>query len=329
MAARETKHRTPKKQVQYPQETKRERSRRGWRAGGSVLVFAVVVAVGAFLLGREDAQGPSEAVAPPASGLPATPDYHSLLVHPSDPERIVLGTHAGLYESSNGGRTWKQAGLTGRDAMNLARTSQGTIWTAGHNVLAKSENGGESWSDVNPAGLPSLDVHGFAVDPSNSGSLYAAVAGEGLYQSSDGGGAFELISEEVGPSVFGLAATPDGRVIAADPGRGLMESPDGGDSWRLAERGGFLGVAVSPADADTVLATGPGILLSEDGGRTWGQVFTTNEVVGPVAWSPSQPATAYAVAFPQPQLLNDPGSEPAPGTLYRTDDGGVSWHAVE
>lgn len=290
--------------------------------------LVVVAALVAFLIAREQAQGPGEPVVPPAVGLPATPDYHSLLVHPNDPERIVLGTHAGLFESTDGGRSWKQAGLTGQDAMSLARTSQGTIWTAGHNVLAKSEDGGQSWSAVRPAGLPSLDVHGFTVDPRDPNSLYAAVAGEGLYRSNDGGGAFELVSREVGPSAFGLAVTPDGRLIAAVPGRGLFESTDRGATWSVTERGDFAGVAVNPADADTIIATGYGIFLSRDGGRTWERVLAIEEVVGPVAWSPSQPKIAYAVAFPQPDLIHELGSDPAVGTLYRTSDGGASWHLV-
>ena len=276
--------------------------------------IVALAALGAFLIAKQQAQGPSEAVAPPAAGLPNTPDYHSLLVDPSDPQRVILGTHAGLYETVDGGRSWVAAELPGQDAMNLARTPGKTVWAAGHELLAKSEDGGETWATARPAGLPGLDVHGFAAHPGDPNRLYAAIAGEGLYGSADGGNSFELVSSEVGPGVFGLALTPQGRIMAADPGRGLLLSDDGGNTWRVAFEGSVLGVAVRPGDPATVLATGPGILRSTDGGGSWRQVLAIEKGAGPVAWAPGDPSIAYVVGFDR--------------TLYRTDDGGATWSAV-
>jgi photosystem II stability/assembly factor-like uncharacterized protein len=273
-----------------------------------------VAAGGAFLIAKKQAQGPNEAVAPPAAGLPKTPDYHSLLVDPSDPQRVFLGTHVGIYESTDGGRSWKFAGLEGDDAMNLARSDAQTVWTAGHQVFAKSTDGGASWSNVRPRGLPSLDIHGFAVDPGDPQRLYAAVAGKGLYHSTDGGQSFALVSDAVGPGVFGLAVTSGGRIFAADPERGLFASDDEGKSWRAATRERVVGVAVNPANADRVIAAGqPGIILSSDGGKTWRTVLSLAKGAGPVAWAPSDPELAYVVGFDR--------------KLYRTTDGGASWHA--
>jgi photosystem II stability/assembly factor-like uncharacterized protein len=278
------------------------------------VVVIVLAALGAFLVAKNRAEGPNDAVEPPAVGLPDSPDYHSLLVDPADPERILLGTHVGLYESIDGGRTWVFATLEGDDAMNLARVSNGTVWTAGHELFAKSEDGGRTWSDVRPDGLPSLDIHGFAIDPTNPARLYAAVAGEGLYRSTDGGKRFQLVSNEVGAAAFGLAATPDGRVLAAEPRRGLFASDDGGVTWQTILEGGIVAVAVNPAEPDTILATGSAIRLSTDGGESWQDVQPIGQGAGPVAWSPSHPEIAYAVGFD--------------GNLYRTEDTGASWRAV-
>ena len=65
-----------------------------------------------------------------ASVLPKTPHYHSLLVSPGNPRKLVLGTHYGLYVSSDGGRHWAFDALSGDDAMNLARPTGKTIWLA-------------------------------------------------------------------------------------------------------------------------------------------------------------------------------------------------------
>ena len=72
-------------------------------------------------------------------GLPDTPDYHSLLVDPANTERVTLGTHAGLFRTVDGGRTWRAAELSGQDAMNLVRT-EGRLWAAGHLVLARAHD---------------------------------------------------------------------------------------------------------------------------------------------------------------------------------------------
>lgn len=300
--------RPPKPQAaKYPRQRKEPQSRRSWWLAAAAAGLAVAVGGILFYAVNGGGTGATE-------GLPRTPDYHSLLVSPDDPQSLLLGTHNGLYRSANGGRTWNPHTLSGQDAMNLARLSGNTIWTAGHLVFAKSDDGGVTWTDRRPDGLPSLDLHGFAVDPNDPNTLYTAVAGEGLYRSRDGGATFALVSQQVGGSVFGLAVTPDGRILAGDGSQGLVESRDGGTSWRGVLSAAVLGLAVNSKDPQRVLATGPGIYLSTDGGSTWRGVLALEEGVGPVAWSASAPRTAYAVGFDR--------------TLLKTTDGGETWNAV-
>jgi photosystem II stability/assembly factor-like uncharacterized protein len=197
--------------------------------------------------------------------------------------------------------------------MSLSRSEGTTVWTAGHNVLAKSADGGETWGDVRPDGLPSLDIHGFALDP-RDGTLWAAVAGEGLYRSTDGGESFELVSEEVGGNVMALAVTPEGRLLAGDMQEGLLASEDEGLDWRVAEPTAVMGLAVNPDDPAVVLAAGEGVLRSTDGGASWDQVLRLAQGAGPVAWSASEPDVGYVVGFDR--------------LLYRTGDRGASWQPV-
>ncbi len=280
-------------------------NRRWWGiASAAALVLAVAVPAVIVVAGR----GGEEAESTAAAGLPNTPDYHSLLVAARDPEAMTLGTHNGLYQSSDGGHTWQSTTLAGQDAMNLARADDGVTWTAGHNVLAKSTEGGRSWQDVRPDGLPHLDIHGFAVDPFDPKTLWAALAGQGLYRSTDGGRSFEPVTREVGAGVMALAVTPSGRVLAGDMQQGLFVSDDGGNSWQPALRAGLVGLAVSPDDPNVILAIGPGILRSSDGGQNCDQMLALDEGAGPVAWAPSQPETAEVVGFDR--------------TLYRTTNGG-------
>ena len=286
------------------------------RLYGRIAWVAIVVlaAAGAFWVAKQQAEGPNEAVEPPLVGLPETPDYHSLLVDATDPDRVLLGTHVGVYETMDGGRRWTFAGLEGDDAMNLVRQPDGALWVAGHGVLKKSTDGAATWDDVDPDGLPGKDVHGFAIDPNDAGTVYAAIAGEGLYRSADGGKSFEEVSSGVGPAVYGLAVTPSGRLLAADE-RGVSASDDGGATWKVVLEKVAVGLTVSPEDEDTILVTtATGIDRSTDGGLTWNEVQPIPDGAWPVAFSPSDSERAYVVGFDR--------------KLYRSDDAGATWRVI-
>jgi photosystem II stability/assembly factor-like uncharacterized protein len=302
--------------VQSPRPIQKQRRRDWlfWVAAAALFVLAGALGL-VFVANRDGSSGPE--AQPAASTLPATPDYHSLLVAPADPKRLWLGTHVGLHESTDGGRRWTEAGLSGQDAMNLARTpgKSKTVWVAGHLVFAKSSDGGASWTDQEPAGLPSLDVHGFATDPRDPKSLWAAVAGQGLFRSRDRGRSFSLVSAQVGPGVMALAVSPNGRILAGDMQQGLMTSTDDGRTWDQVLAEGVMGLAINPKQPSQVLATSQaGIWASGDGGVTWRVVQPILDGGGPVAWAPSAPKTAYAVGLDR--------------KLYKTADAGASWRAV-
>jgi photosystem II stability/assembly factor-like uncharacterized protein len=286
-----------------------------WIAGAAMIICVAAIAA-VYAGGRDggDGQAGGSAAEEAVPGLPNTPDYHSLLVSARTPEALTLGTHNGLYQSSDGGRSWRATTLTGQDAMNLGRAAGGVTWTAGHNVLAKSTDGGATWQDVRPEGLPHLDIHGFAVDPRDETTLWAALAGQGLYRSNDGGASFELVTREVGGGVMALAVTADGRILAGDMQQGLFVSRDHGKTWKVTLPAALMGLAVNPNEPERVVATGPGILLSRDGGRNWNEVLPLSEGAGPVAWAPSDPKTGYVVGFDK--------------TLYKTTDGGETWTPV-
>lgn len=277
------------------------------RARGPLCAALLVLALGASPAGASGSVTPTP-------GLPNTPDYHSLLVDPSDSKKLVLGTHNGLYVSTDGGRSWRFDALARQDAMNLTRSSGKTIWLAGHDVFKKSADAGRSWRDVRPAGLPHLDIHGFAVDPRRPATLYAAMANVGLYRSTNAGRSFAKVSSRVGGDVMALAAMPDGRILAADMQRGLLESRNGGRSWRTVLTARLYGLAVHPTDPRRVLATSGGIVLSTDGGRSWVATLVLRKGLGPVAWSPGNPRIAYAVGLDR--------------RLYRSVDSGRSWKPV-
>jgi photosystem II stability/assembly factor-like uncharacterized protein len=299
-----------RKVAQAPRKTPPPSIQKRWLPYG-LSAAVVVIAVAVFAIQHNSTTGSS----PAGAGLPNTSDYHSLLIAQNDPDTLLLGTHQGIYRSSDGGRHWAAYRLGGQDAMNLARPSgNGTIWMAGHQVFAKSTDGGDNWTQLQPASLPSLDLHGFAVDPRAPKTVYAAVAGIGLYRSDDGATTFKQVTSRVGGSVMALSVTPGGEILAGDLQRGLLASRDGGRTWKKVLDAQLAGLAINPSNPKRILAAGPGIFRSLDGGVHWAQVARIDAGAGPIAWSPSNPHLAYAVGFDR--------------VLYRSTDGGASWAPV-
>jgi photosystem II stability/assembly factor-like uncharacterized protein len=318
VSSRTKKARPAKKGRAVQAPTRRQTaSSRPWlwalAGAGAVAVIALIVGI-AVTRSNGGAGTPSGSEATSKAGLPDTPDYHSLMVSPTNAKSLLLGTHYGLFRSNDGGRTWVSDALGGQDAMNLVRPGGQTVWVAGHMVLAKSVDGGRTWNDARPGGLPGLDVHGFGADPLHPQTLYAAIAGKGLYRSTDGGNSFSEVSTDVGPAVMALAIMRDGRILAGDMQKGLMVSRDHGKTWVQSLRAQLMGLALSPGDPKRLLAAGPGVLLSTNAGASWKKVLDIPDGGGPVAWSMSNPKIAYVVGFDR--------------TLYRSADSGQTWSAV-
>jgi len=289
-----------------------ERPPRRWLiVQGATLILAAGATLFMFLTrGTPSSEGPTSAQLV-TEGVPEAPDYHAVLVDDENPLRVLLGTHDGVFESSNGGQTWQRTTLVGADAMSLNSAADSTVWVSGHGVLSVSADGGRTWRSVVPRGVPSLDIHAFAVDPLDSRNIYAAIAGRGLYHSKNEGVSFVRVSRDVGGNVVSLALTENGELIASDSGRGLLLTLDGGRSWEPLMSTALSGLAVNPKSPGTILGGGPGVLLSWDGGRSFKEVLDLPQGASSVAWAPSNADVAYVLGMD--------------GALYWTVDGGQTW----
>lgn len=161
------------------------------------------------------------------SGIPDTPDFatvRSLAVDPVNPATIYAGRFLagfnGVYKTTNGGATWKAAGMGGTfsqvDILGIDPQHTSTVYaraityipgTAGCcGWLFKTTNGGDSWTAAN-AGLPNY-VTALAIDPRNPGTLYAGTR-SGIYRSVDGGGNWVAVNDGLtNLSVMSLAIDP-------------------------------------------------------------------------------------------------------------------------
>src|SRR4051794_37631317 len=93
-----TKTKRPKAPQTRPRAVTRRPPLSVYLAAAGIVILATAIAV----LASRGSESPSA-----SAGLPNTSDYHSLLVDPTNPDRLLLGTHGGLYRSVDGGRHWQ------------------------------------------------------------------------------------------------------------------------------------------------------------------------------------------------------------------------------
>jgi len=274
-------------------------------AGGVIVGIAALAAV-TFALRPS---GPGAAAQ--AIGRTDTADGHSLRFAGS-PEHLLFGHHHGVREARDGGRTWRPLGARA-DAMSMEVSGE-SIVIAGHDVFQASEDGGRTWAPI-PAALPSLDIHAFARSRLDPDTMWAYLAGGGIWRTDDGGCTFTEVYQ--GDAVA-LAATADENrdvLLGIDPFAGLMRSEDDGRTWRpIGRRPGtpVASMATTPDAGIIVLGTGEGLYRTDDLGASWRTLL---------------PETTFlAVA------VSDDGRTVVAVSdrteVYRSDDGGTTWSAA-
>ncbi|MBI4536325.1 MAG: hypothetical protein HY712_00030 [candidate division NC10 bacterium] len=158
------------------QMTKRTPGR--WRRGLSIAALAAVIALTLVTLGE-------------TAGMAHDIGHlHALLVSPTD-AGLWIGTHNGLYRSSDEGKTWQPlnipSDLAAMDFMSFVQdpTNPKVLYVGTHNRgVVRTTDGGQTWAAFS-TGLGGPDVHAMAVDgynPAQPRRLYAFVMDKGLYR---------------------------------------------------------------------------------------------------------------------------------------------------
>ncbi|MFN2465811.1 MAG: hypothetical protein ABR598_06030 [Candidatus Dormibacteria bacterium] len=257
--------------------------------------------------GAEAQQG-SVVVPPPASpqGEPSPLGHptinvnhiHALASRDSG-RRLLVATHRGVAvaQHANGSPQPLAAASLDGDVLALTYAPDGSLFAAGHNLGVKvSHDDGATWADVSED-LKGADVHGFALDPSRPGQMYAYAVRRGLLVSADSGAHWTHHPGQADTSyITGLAVTADGTLLAGTPGLGVAASTDHGGTFVTVrdKTGPVYSIAASATDANIVLvAAEGGVFLTGDGGKTW-NAGAPNVAVTGVAIDPGDSHHFYA-----------------------------------
>lgn len=264
-----------------------------------IAVLAAVIVVGGLLVGlvvaRGDGGGSDDPVAGSTDGGLTGGDFHSMAVDPSNPERIFVGGHQAVSESTDGGATWSEVPtLRDADAMGWVFTTD-SVYVSGHPGLTVSVDRAGSFERSND-GLPDTDLHALG---GTDDLLYAAGPAVGVSARTEPDGQWDQRTAQAGQSFFGrilVDPTEPETLIAADAANGVVASTDGGRNWNLLPSGlvSATWLSRSGPDGQTIVASGgAGAALSSDGGTTW-EPLRIPPGASLVELSPDDPDTMYA-----------------------------------
>ncbi|HEY6323129.1 MAG TPA: hypothetical protein VJA16_16410 [Thermoanaerobaculia bacterium] len=119
------------------------------------------------------------------AGLPQV--IYSLAIDPQSSSTLYAATHSGLFKSTDGGGSWLPAGAGlppgAVSTVVVSPRERGTVYAGIPGVgVFRSTDGAASWSALS-AGLPRRDFTGLVViAPSDPSILYAATAGDSIYE---------------------------------------------------------------------------------------------------------------------------------------------------
>jgi photosystem II stability/assembly factor-like uncharacterized protein len=272
----------------------------------------------------------------------------SIVISPSHPNFLVMGTDVGgIYRSLDGGANWQvcMVGWDARGGNHFAidpRNPNRVIGVGGNSAdilpvhgLYLSTNQGASWRHVLPR-IEGNDMRqSVAYDPASFDPKrgYCTVAyydsrDGGLFKTTDGGETWAQVNQEISGAVVKVHPTKGFVYLASNsnPGHGFYKSEDGGKTFRKVNANYTLGMDVVPKYPDHVyISRWDKILVSNDAGETFhpvgrNQGLPDNTPILDIRVSP---------ANPNEMSCKHGGKQWWESYVYFTTDGGDTWKKPE
>jgi uncharacterized repeat protein (TIGR01451 family) len=252
----------------------------------------------------------------------------ALAIRPSNGQWILGGANGGIWLFDDATGTWVSktedlpslaigalAIAPSDDSVVYAGTGEGALSGDSYfgNGILKSTDGGQTWAHVSGDYFEGVSTSRIVVDPGDANHLYASIL-------RGRGGA-----RRTSPTLHSKY--------------GIWESHDGGVSWTLIfEQKSTLGATdleMDPQDPQILYSSfwGDQVYKSTDGGAHWAAIMNGLPMHFNAANATrfsiglSHPAGQNAVLYVGTDFIDANGDAQA-SRLWRSDDGGASWHVL-
>lgn len=235
---------------------------------------------------------------------------NSLVINPSDTNRLLLASSKGIYSSLDGGATWTQV-FTGANVKqvlynpgdtNIVYATTYYSYSGSYSAqVYRSADGGTTWNQATTF-TDAMRIT-LAVTPANPHLVKAVVADysstnsgglQGIFSSSDNGMTFT--------EIYTGGCSGHQNLLSSDPtGAGC-----GGQGWY------DLALAISPLDSNKLFLGGVSSFNSSDGGHTWSLM---TEAYSPPGGYTQIHADKHCMRF----------APLRPNRFFECNDGGIVW----
>ena len=178
-----------------------------------------------------------------------TPDSASELVvdeiavDPTDADYALLGCSSdgqaiprGIFATTDGGANWTHAySVHDVNAVAISLSNPTVAYAGTADEVLKSTNGGQSWSATQWE--PPSSVYSIVIHPGDEDTVYALLAGDGVWRSTDGGDnwsqmATGMLLVNVVHSRICMDNEEPGTLFAGENTAGFYRTTNGGASWQ-------------------------------------------------------------------------------------------------
>ncbi len=256
-----------------------------------------------------------------------------------------------LWETSDNGKTWTQAGVNLPDqflglTVDTAPSDRNRVYASGRfgapnypGALERSDDRGATWQRLDIPGADDTHLpYIAAIDPNNPDVVYVRLDGDPkdqLVVSKDGGTTWTQAYETKG-NLSAFALSPDGQTLAiGGPDDGLLTAPVSTLSFTQVSQKGLLCLTWASdgmyACADE-FKDGFTAGVSKDEGKTFTAIMHLHDLCGPLE-CPADTSTAKMCPTAWQTLLTstlntaDCPSDPDAGTSGSSSGGSTSTHA--
>ncbi|UEM21320.1 YCF48-related protein [Skermanella mucosa] len=239
--------------------------------------FKVLAAVaGMSALGAATAWQASAAETIPLSKVS---HIHGIAVDRTDPRRLFLATHHGVFLTNPDGTATRVS--DGRhDYMGFTPDPEDprTFYASGHPVTGGnlgflvSTDGARTWTQVSLGANGPVDFHAMDASPADPKVLYGLYGG--IQASRNGGKTWEATGKPPADTFDLAASARDPDTVYAATREGVMISRDAGETWQAGSMVQRPATMVETTDDGTVYAfqAGAGLLKTTEPSLAWQRV---------------------------------------------------------